>query len=220
MKIADNLKMLKSQIGEDVKLIAVSKYNTNEEVLEAYEAGQRDFGENKVQDLEDRKADLPDDIRWHFIGHLQRNKVKFLVPYIHYIHSVDSARLLREINKRAKTENRIIPSLLQLKIAKEDAKYGMTEEEITDLLEDPKTADLDNIDIRGLMGMASFTEDKEQVNEEFEKVKLLFNKLKLLPRMKNVRMQEMSMGMSQDYEIAIANGATMVRIGSTVFKSE
>ena len=219
MKIADNLRRLKSQIGEDVKLIAVSKYNTNEEVLKAYEAGQRDFGENKVQDLEDRKDDLPDDIRWHFIGHLQRNKVKFIAPYIHYIHSVDSAKLLREINKHAKNENRIIPCLLQLKIAREDAKYGLTEAEITDILKDPKTADLNNVDIRGLMGMASFTEDKEQVNEEFEKVHLVFNELKNLPRMVNVHMQEMSMGMSQDYEIAVENGATMVRIGSAVFKS-
>ena len=219
MKIADNLKMLKSKIGDDVKLIAVSKYNTNEEVLEAYEAGQRDFGENKVQDLEDRKDQLPNDIKWHFIGHLQRNKVKFIAPYIDYIHAVDSAKLLREINKEAKKENRVIPCLLQLKIAKEDAKHGLTEAEITEILKDPKTADLDNVDIRGLMGMASYTEDKEQVNEEFEKVHLLFSELKNLPRMANVRMQEMSMGMSQDYEIAVENGATMVRIGSTVFKS-
>ena len=219
MKIADNLKKLKSQIGENVKLIAVSKYHTNEEVLEAYEAGQRDFGENKVQDLDDRKDDLPDDIRWHFIGHLQRNKVRFIAPYIHYIHAIDSARLLREINKRAKQENRVIPCLLQLKIASEDSKYGLTEDEILAILEDPQIGDLKNVEIRGLMAMATFTDDKDQINAEFEKVKLLFNKLQNLPLTENIRIEEMSMGMSQDYKIAVANGSTMVRIGSTIFNS-
>src|SRR5690554_716642 len=219
MKIADNLKKLKSQIGENVKLIAVSKYHTNEEVLEAYEAGQRDFGENKVQDLDDRKDDLPDDIRWHFIGHLQRNKVRFIAPYIHYIHAIDSARLLREINKCAKQENRVIPCLLQLKIASEDSKYGLTEDEILAILEDPQIGDLKNVEIRGLMAMATFTDDKDQINAEFEKVKLLFNKLQNLPLTENIRIEEMSMGMSQDYKIAVANGSTMVRIGSTIFNS-
>ena len=219
MTIANNLKKIQAEIGEKVKLIAVSKYHTNKEVLEAYEVGQRDFGENRVQDLDDRKDDLPDDIRWHFIGNLQRNKVKFIAPYIHYIHSVDSARLLREINKQAKKENRVIPCLLQLKIAREDSKSGLTEDEIIEILEDPKTADLKNIEINGLMGMATFTEDKVQLNEEFEKVKHLFNKLQNIPRMENVHIREMSMGMSQDYEIALANGSTMVRIGSTIFNA-
>lgn len=219
MTIANNLKKIQAEIGEKVKLIAVSKYHTNKEVLEAYEVGQRDFGENRVQDLDDRKDDLPDDIRWHFIGNLQRNKVKFIAPYIHYIHSVDSARLLREINKQAKKENRVIPCLLQLKIAREDSKSGLTEDEIIEILEDPKTANLKNIEINGLMGMATFTEDKVQLNEEFEKVKHLFNKLQNIPRMENVHIREMSMGMSQDYEIALANGSTMVRIGSTIFNA-
>lgn len=219
MSIADNLRKLKSEIGEDVKLIAVSKYSSNEEVMEAYKAGQRDFGENKVQDLENKKDSFPDDVRWHFIGHLQRNKVKFIAPYIHYIHAVDSFRLLKEIDKQAKSANRIIPCLLQLRIAEEDSKYGMTEDEILEIIENPELRDLANIEIRGLMGMATLSDDRYLLNEEFEKVHLLFNKIKLLPRMRNVAMQEMSMGMSNDYEIAIENGATMVRLGSSVFKS-
>lgn len=219
MSIADNLRKLKSEIGEDVKLIAVSKYSSNEEVMEAYKAGQRDFGENKVQDLENKKDSFPADVQWHFIGHLQRNKVKFIAPYIHYIHAVDSFRLLKEIDKHAKSANRIIPCLLQLRIAEEDSKYGMTEDEILEIIENPELRDLANIEIRGLMGMATLSDDRYLLNEEFEKVHLLFNKIKLLPRMRNVAMQEMSMGMSNDYEIAIENGATMVRLGSSVFKS-
>lgn len=219
MNIAENLKRIKTEIGENVKLIAVSKYTSNDEVIDAYNVGQRDFGENKVQDLEDKREKLPKEIRWHFIGHLQRNKVKFIAPYIHMIHAVDSFRLLREINKHAKAAGRVIPCLLQLKIAEEDTKFGMTEEEILAIIENPELRDLQNIEIKGLMGMATLTEDRYVLHEEFEKVKLLFNKIKQLPRLRNVVMKEMSMGMSNDYPIAIENGSTMVRLGSSVFKS-
>lgn len=219
MSIAENLRKIKAQIGDHVTLVAVSKYSTEEEVMEAYRAGQRDFGENKVQDLEIRKEYFPDDVRWHFIGHLQRNKVKFIAPFIHLIHAVDSLRLLREINKQAKAVNRVIPCLLQLRIAEEDTKFGMTEEEILNVLKDPQLNNFKNIEIKGIMGMATYTEDKSQIEREFEKVRVLFHKIKTETELKNVKMEEMSIGMSQDYPIAIEKGATMIRLGSSIFKS-
>ena len=219
MSISDNLKHIKSQLGEGVKLVAVSKYSTIEEIQEAYDAGHRDFGENKAQDLEEKKDKLPNDIRWHFIGHLQRNKAKYITDFIHLIHAIDSLKLLQEINKQAEKSNRVVPCLLQMHIAAEDTKFGMDESEIKNLIADPKLTELHNVKVVGLMGMATNTEDSGKVNSEFKNLKDLFEKLKGGALPGNVKMETLSMGMSQDYEMALANGSTMVRIGTAVFKS-
>ncbi|NEN24982.1 YggS family pyridoxal phosphate-dependent enzyme [Cryomorpha ignava] len=219
MSISENLKHIKSQLGEGVTLVAVSKYSTNEEIQEAYDAGHRDFGENKAQDLEVKKDKLPNDIRWHFIGHLQRNKAKYITDFIHLVHAVDSFKLLREINKQAKKSNRTIPCLLQMHIAAEDTKFGMDESEIENLIADPKLTELQNVKVVGLMGMATNTDDSAKVNSEFKQLKNLFEKLKAATLPGNVNMEKLSMGMSQDYEIALENGSTMVRVGTAVFKS-
>ncbi len=219
MSISENLKHIKSQLGEGVTLVAVSKYSTNEEIQEAYDAGYRDFGENKAQDLEVKKDKLPNDIRWHFIGHLQRNKAKYITDFIHLVHAVDSFKLLREINKQAKKSNRTIPCLLQMHIAAEDTKFGMDESEIENLIADPKLTELQNVKVVGLMGMATNTDDSAKVNSEFKQLKNLFEKLKAATLPGNVNMEKLSMGMSQDYEIALENGSTMVRVGTAVFKS-
>jgi len=219
MSISDNLKKIKSELGEGVTLVAVSKYSTNEEIQQAYDAGHRDFGENKAQDLEAKKEVLPNDIRWHFIGHLQRNKAKYIADFIYLVHAVDSFKLLKELNKRAAKTHRLLPCLVQMHIAKEDTKFGMDESEIEDLLTDPKVAELQNVEIVGLMGMATNTDDTSKVNEEFATLKNLFEALKERDLPNNVRMEQLSMGMSQDYKEALANGSTMVRIGSAVFKN-
>lgn len=219
MSISDNLKSIKSHLGEHVTLVAVSKYSTIAEIQEAYDAGHRDFGENKAQDLEVKKDSLPKDIRWHFIGHLQRNKAKYITDFIHLIHAVDSLKLLKEINKQALKANRVVKCLLQMHIAAEDTKFGMDENEIRALLADSELSELENISITGLMGMATNTEDSTKVNAEFKQLKNLFDSLKSGALPGNVHMETLSMGMSQDYEIALANGSTMVRIGSAVFKS-
>ncbi len=218
MGIAQNIEKIKKEIGAEVILVAVSKYSENDAVREAYDAGQRDFGENKAQDLEAKHKDLPNDIRWHFIGHLQRNKVKYIADYVHLIHSVDSWRLLREINKQAAKTDRLIACLLQVFIAREESKYGLDETEVKELLAKPELAELDNVEIIGLMGMATNTDNSETVKKEFESLKKLFEELKSSDLPANVRMERLSMGMSQDFEIAISAGANMVRIGSAVFK--
>ncbi len=219
MSISDNLKKIKSELGEGVALVAVSKYSTNEEIQEAYDAGQRDFGENKAQDLEAKKEVLPNDIRWHFIGHLQRNKAKYIADFIHLVHAVDSFKLLKELNKRAAKTHRLLPCLVQMHIATEDTKFGMDQSEIENLLADPKVAELQNVEIVGLMGMATNTDDTSKVNEEFATLKNLFDTLKEKDLPKNVRMEQLSMGMSQDYKLGVDNGSTMVRIGTAVFKN-
>ena len=218
MSIANNLKRIQSEIGSDVSLIAVSKDSTDEEVQEAYEAGHRDFGENKAQDLASRKENFPDDIRWHFIGHLQRNKVKYIAPFVHLIHSVDSLRLMKEINKRAKNENRVIPCLLQMHIAKEESKFGLDRDELYDLLNDDQVKNFENVSIHGLMGMATNTENLEQVSSEFKELKEIYDELKAKDH-PLLNIKTLSMGMSQDYKIALKCGTNMVRIGSAVFKS-
>jgi len=218
MSIADNLERIKSELGPDVVLVAVSKYSSDEEVQEAYNAGHRDFGENKAQDVAARKENFPDDVRWHFIGHLQRNKVKYIAPFVHMIHSVDSLRLLREINKRAKNENRIIPCLLQMHIAKEESKFGLDRDELNEILTDDQVKEFENVKIRGLMGMATNTENESAVRREFEELKELFNELKDNDH-PLLEVDTLSMGMSQDYKIALECGTNMVRIGSAVFKS-
>jgi len=219
MSISDNLQHIKSQLDRDVTLVVVSKYSTIEEVQEAYDAGHRDFGENKAQDLEVKKDALPRDIRWHFIGHLQRNKAKYITDFIHLIHAVDSFKLLLEVNKQAEKANRVVLCLLQMHIAAEDTKFGMDENEIRELIANPKLAELKHVKITGLMGMATNTEDSTKVSSEFRQLKNLFESLKTETLPGNVRMETLSMGMSQDYKLALANGTTMVRIGSAVFKS-
>lgn len=218
MGIAQNIENIKKEIGTEVTLVAVSKYSENAAVREAYDAGQRDFGENKAQDLEAKHKDLPNDIRWHFIGHLQRNKVKYIADYVHLMHSVDSWKLLREINKQAAKTDRLIPCLLQVFIAREESKFGLDEVEVKELLAKPELAKLDNVEIIGLMGMATNTDNTETVKKEFQSLKNLFEELKSSDLPANVRMERLSMGMSQDFKIAISAGSNMVRIGSAVFK--
>ncbi len=177
MNIAQNIKDLKLELG-DVKLIAVSKTKPNELLMEAYDSGQRALGENKVQELTDKEADLPNDIEWHMIGHLQRNKVKYIAPFVHLIHGVDSARLLKEINKQGKKIDRIIPILLQMHIAEEESKFGLDKAELEELLQSEAFKEMKHVEVRGLMGMATFTEDQEKVRREFKSLKKTFDYVK------------------------------------------
>jgi pyridoxal phosphate enzyme (YggS family) len=220
MSIAENLKRIKAELGEDVLLVAVSKYSPDAAVEEAYAAGHRDFGENKAQDLKERYEKMPKDICWHFIGHMQRNKVKYIAPFIQLIHSVDSMRLLEEIDKQAAKHDRVIPCLLQMHIAKEETKFGLDESELFEMLESDELATLQHVKIVGLMAMATNTEQTEVVEQEFKGLTEIFNKLKSSKLPQNVSMETLSMGMSGDYKIAIACGSNMVRIGSAVFTNE
>lgn len=201
----------------DTKLIAVSKTKSQEEILELYEQGQRAFGENRVQELIEKWEALPKDIEWHLIGHLQTNKVKYLAPFIHLIHSIDSFKLLQEVNKQAAKEDRIIEGLLQFKIADEDTKYGFDFDSALEMLESVAFKDLKNIRITGVMGMATFTEDEEQVRREFRDLKDIFDQLKDRYFEDQDSFKEISMGMSGDYPIAVEEGSTMVRIGTLLF---
>ncbi len=211
--IASRIKQLTGELPEGVRLVAVSKFKPAADIREAYEAGQRDFGENYVQELVGKSEELPADIRWHFIGHLQTNKVRYIAPFVHLIHSVDSRKLLKEINKQAGNNGRIIDCLLQIHIAREETKTGLTEEEFLGLLESSGPEELKNIRIAGVMGMSTFTDDPEVVRAEFRKLKNIFETgRRLLPEMK-----EISMGMSGDWPMAVEEGSTMVRIGSTIF---
>jgi len=222
--MAVTAELYKKIVGElrskNVSLVAVSKTKPVEEILELYNLGQKDFGENYVQELVDKYEQLPKDIRWHFIGHLQSNKVKLIAPFISLIHSVDSEKLLKEINKEARKNERMIDCLLQVYIAKEETKFGLNEEElqglITRILDTNSTNYFKNICIKGLMGMASFTDNKEIVRKEFLYLKSLFDKYSK-PQTTNYKLQTLSMGMSADYEIAIEEGSNMVRIGSLLF---
>tara|TARA_R110002050_G_scaffold100308_1_gene207629 strand:+ start:1693 stop:2373 length:681 start_codon:yes stop_codon:yes gene_type:complete len=213
MTIQQNLEKLKSNLPENVTLIAVSKTKPVSDLMEAYNAGQRDFGENKIQEMESKWQEMPKDIRWHMIGHVQRNKVKYMAPFVHLIHAVDSFKLLKEINKEAKKNDRTIACLLQIKIAEEDSKFGMDKADATSLLSSEEIKNLENVKISGLMGMATFTEDKEQVSEEFQKLKNIFDEFKT----DHTELKILSMGMSGDYNIAIENGSNMVRVGSAIF---
>ena len=217
MSIASNIQSLNNLLkNTQAKLIAVSKTKPNEDLLAAYEAGQRAFGENKVQELTRKSEELPDDIEWHMIGHLQRNKVKYLAPFVHLIHGVDSLRLLQEINKQAAKHDRVINCLLQIYIADEETKFGLSEEEVKELLTSEVFKELNNIKIIGLMGMATNTDDQTQIRQEFRSLKALFEELKTFSP-SNVLMSEISMGMTGDYQIACEEGSTMVRIGSAIF---
>jgi len=205
--------------GKDCRLIAVSKTHPVERIKEAYDVGQRIFGENKVQELVAKQAELPKDIEWHMIGHLQSNKAKQLVPVVSLIHSVDSFKLLEEINKQAKKVNRIIACLLQVHIAKEETKFGFDEAELIDLIQSGKITALDSVKVIGLMGMATFSNNKEQVRNEFKSLKKLFDQIAKMNLPANMEMKELSMGMSQDYQVAIEEGSTLVRIGTAIFGS-
>ena len=211
MTIAKNLKALKTSLPEEVILVAVSKTKSNEAIMEAYATGQRVFCENKVQEMVQKHETLPKDIEWHMIGHLQRNKVKYMASFVHLIHGVDTEKLLVEINKQAAKHQRSIPCLLQVHIAEESTKFGFAESELTDLI--GRKDEFPNVEIKGLMGMASFTRDQNQVREEFKRLAALFNKtLIAYPDCKIL-----SMGMSGDYELAIEEGSTMIRVGSKIF---
>lgn len=213
MNITKNLQQIKASIPEHVTLVAVSKTKPNEAISEAYQAGQRVFGENKVQELTEKYESLPKDIEWHMIGHLQSNKVKYIAPFVSLIHGVDSFKLLKEINKRAAQNERVINCLLQIHIAEEDTKFGFDEKEVIELIKSETFQDLRNIKIVGLMGMATFTDDKNQIRKEFKSLKKLFDKLQI----SNHQFQILSMGMSGDYQIAIEEGSTMIRVGSSIF---
>lgn len=215
--IKENLRKVKESIPKDVTLVAVSKTKPNEDLMEAYEAGQRILGENRVQELVDKAEALPKDIEWHMIGHLQRNKVKYIAPFVNLIHGVDSVRLLKEINKQGKKNKRIIDVLLQFHIATEETKYGFDFEEAKELLESSEFSELQHVNIRGVMGMATFTEDKEKVRDEFRTLNNYFLVLKSHFFKFNDNFQVISMGMSNDYQIAIEEGSNMIRIGSSIF---
>ncbi|SFN32689.1 YggS family pyridoxal phosphate-dependent enzyme [Salegentibacter flavus] len=213
MSISENIKKYRAELPENVKLVAISKTKPNEDILEAYEAGQRIFGENKIQEMTDKWEALPKDIEWHMVGHVQRNKVKYMAPFVGLIHAVDSLKLLKEINKQAKKHERVIKCLLQIKIAEEDSKFGISAEEAEEILASEAYQKMKNTQVIGLMGMATFTEDEKQVSGEFQYLKKVFDKLK-----ENYpSLGELSMGMSGDYNLAVANGSNMVRIGSNIF---
>jgi pyridoxal phosphate enzyme (YggS family) len=215
MSIATNLNTIKEILSDHVTLVAVSKTKSNEEILEAYKSGQRVFGENKIQEMAHKWATLPNDIQWHMIGHLQRNKVKYMAEFVTLIHGVDSLKLLMEINKQAKKYNRKISCLLQMHIAEEDTKFGLDMSELDAIIKSEEFRQFENIKIVGLMGMATFTNDESQIRKEFKHLKCIFDELKnLLPDVSTL-----SMGMSGDYTIAIEEGSNMVRIGSSIFGS-
>ncbi len=217
MNIAENLKAIKNSLPQNVTLVAVSKTKPNSDIMEAYNAGQRIFGENKVQDLSKKYEDLPKDIEWHFIGHLQTNKIKYISSFVSLIHGVDSKKLLFAINKEGKKVDRKIKCLLQFHIAEESTKFGMTIEEVTQIFNEISVSNIENIEICGVMGMATNTEDRDQVAKEFKHLHSIFSQLKkeFFPNQDSFSI--ISMGMSGDYKIAIEQGSTMVRVGSSIF---
>ncbi len=217
MSIKNNIAKYKQKLPANCILVAVSKTQPEESILEAYQAGQRIFGENKVQELVKKYEVLPKDIEWHMIGHMQTNKVKYIAPFVHLIHSVDSLKLLFEINKQAEKYKRIVSCLLQLHIAEEETKFGFSEEEVLRLLKSEEFQQLKHIKIIGLMGMATFTDNINQVRQEFRTLKKFFDQLHHYNFPASVELHELSMGMSGDYEIAFEEGSTMIRIGTAIF---
>jgi hypothetical protein len=214
MSIAQNLLKIKSQLPANVNLVAVSKTKPVSDLMEAYQAGQRVFGENKIQEMTDKWEQMPKDIEWHMIGHVQTNKVKYMAEYVTLIHGVDSLKLLQEINKQALKHKRVIDCLLQIYIADEETKFGLDETELLELITSKEFKELHNIQIVGLMGMATFTENQNQIKAEFQHLKTIFDTIN---NQENVKLETLSMGMSGDYEVAISCGSTMVRIGSSIF---
>jgi len=217
MSVKDNLNKIKSSLKDNVTLVAVSKTKPMQDILEAYNAGQRIFGENRINELREKMPAMPKDIEWHMIGHLQTNKVKYIAEQIDMIHSVDSLKLLETINTQAKKYNRTIKCLLQFHIAQESAKFGLSLNECRELMNSETFSSMKNIEICGVMGMATFTPDEEEVREEFKNLKTIFDNIKSEYFENNSSFKEVSMGMSGDYTIAIEEGSTMVRIGSTIF---
>jgi PLP dependent protein len=217
MSVSKNLISIKASIPDHVALVAVSKTMPASVLSEAYEAGQRLFGENKVQELANKQPLLPSDIKWHFIGHLQSNKVKYMASFVHMIESVDSLKLLVEINRQAEKAGRVINCLLQFHIAEEESKFGLNRDEASQIIQDPVIKQLGNICLAGVMGMATFTEDMAQVRKEFRQLRQTYEWLKSEFFPSDERFKEISMGMSGDYPVAIEEGATMVRIGSLIF---
>ena len=217
MSIQSNIQELRQHIPSDVKLVCVSKFHPAETVMEAYDAGERIFGESRVQELVQKQPELPADIQWHFIGHLQTNKIKFIVPFVKLIHGVDSWKVLNEINKQAEKAAKKTACLLQVHIADEETKFGFSEEELIDLISGDEMKKLQNVQIAGLMGMATYTEDENQVRKEFRSLKILFDKIKSEYFSDDDAFCELSMGMSQDYQLAIEEGSTMIRIGTSIF---
>lgn len=216
MDIKSNIKAINETLTAGCKLIAVSKTQPIEKILQAYQTGQRVYGENKAQEMLAKYEALPKDIEWHMIGHLQSNKVKYIAPFVSLIHSVDSVRLLEEINKQGQKINRIIPCLLQMYIANEDTKFGFSQEEVIELL-DNYPLSFHNVRVVGLMGMASFTNNQQQIRAEFRSLKVFFEKIRGKPLPPQVEMKELSMGMSGDYRIGMDEGSTLVRIGTSIF---
>jgi pyridoxal phosphate enzyme (YggS family) len=213
MSIKKNLQYIKSSLPEHVTLVAVSKTKPVPDLMEAYDVGQRIFGENKIQEMVEKYAEMPKDIEWHMIGHVQTNKVKYMAEFINLIHGVDSYKLLKEINKQAKKHNRIIDCLLQIKIADEDSKFGMSADDASALLKSEEFSELKNVRVIGVMGLATFTDNNAQVEKEFSFLNSTFRNLKTL----NSNLFTISMGMSGDYPLAIDCGSTMVRVGSSIF---
>lgn len=216
MSIQSNLNELRNNLPEHVTLVAVSKTKPVADILEAYQVGQRIFGENRVQEMTEKQPLLPQDIQWHLIGHLQTNKVKYIAPFVALIHGVDSLKLLKEIDRQAKRNNRVIHCLLQLFIAEEETKFGLNEQELEEIIHSEEFQSFENIKVIGLMGMATYTEFDDQISKEFMHLKSIFDKHKIhiTP---NFQLTTLSMGMSGDYKIAIASGSTMIRVGSTIF---
>lgn len=222
MLIKENLIALKKTLPKEVELVAVTKTKSIADIKEAYNTGHKNFGENKVQEMVNKYEELPKDIQWHMIGHLQRNKVKYMAHFVHLIHGVDSFKTLKEIDKQAKKHYRVINCLLQVRIVKEETKFGLTFNEIEQIIKNEELIQLKNIKIIGLMGMASFTDDTNQVNNEFRNLNNFFKKLKTsvtssVVKKQNLEIKTLSMGMSGDYKIAIKNGSDMIRIGSAIF---
>ncbi len=216
MSIKANLLEIQSTLPENVTLVAVSKTKPVSDLMQAYDAGQRIFGENKIQEMTDKWEQMPKDIQWHMIGHVQTNKVKYMAEYVHLIHGIDSLKLLEEINKHAAKHHRIIDCLLQIYIAEEESKFGLDEKELQEMLNSEEFKSLQNINVIGLMGMATFTDNQNQIKNEFSNLKSIFDKLQP-QNTKNCQLNTISMGMSGDYQLAINCGSTMDRIGSSIF---
>jgi len=216
MSIKQNLEHIKSQIPKDVTLVAVSKTKPISDLMEAYNAGQRVFGENKIQEMVEKYEQMPKDVKWHMIGHVQSNKVKYMAGFVNLIHGVDSLKLLNEIDKQAQKHDRTIDCLLQIKIAEEDSKFGMTSLEASEILKSKDFSEFENVCVVGVMGMATFTDDEAQIKREFDQLKSTFETLKRYESL-NFKPKTISMGMSGDYQLAISCGSTMIRVGSSIF---
>ena len=213
MNISENIKQLKTEVPPEVTLVAISKTKPKEAILEAYDAGQRIFGENKIQEMTGKWEELPKDIQWHMVGHVQRNKVKYIAPFVNLIHAVDSLKLLKEINKQAAKNERVINCLLQIKIAEEESKFGIDVEEAKDILHSSVYQEMEHVKIIGLMGMATLTEDEDKIRQEFSYLKKVFDEY----QKENDSFSLLSMGMSGDFKVAVACGSNMIRVGSAIF---